>query len=1079
MSTQFITNQEKLLSDVINNILPSTQRLNMLVGYFYFSGFQEIYKNIADKEVRILIGLDIEKDILNKVKEFELIQTVNLSRSQVRDNFNKSFVQLFNDSDFFDTEEKQNSFRLFLEKIKNKTLEIRKTVHQNHAKLYIFENKPEHNQNGELLGTIITGSSNLTRPGLKGQGELNVIFHDNGNYEEALKIFNDLWDEKNSVEIVGKTTTDSFLTEVIEKIWIDKLYDPYLLYIRVLEEYFSFTKKEGIILPSEITKNKFMNLKYQNDAIAQSIEILNRHSGVIIADVVGLGKSIIASAVAHNMGLRTIIITPPHLTGQWDDYHTDFGFNAKIFSSGKIQDAVEYDLSYNEPKLIIIDEAHKYRNELNIDYGYLHQLCQGNKVVLLTATPFNNQPQDIFSMIRLFQIPARSTIQTVDNLSYRFKELIKEYKEIKKSQIQKKSDMKDEIKVLAQKIRDILAPLVIRRSRLDLEKINEYRDDLKKQGISFPKVNDPEILDYPLGKLSVLYEKTLEKIASTENETRGFLGARYKPTNYLKDEYKKQVAEELGVEENLLLQSQANLAKFMRRLLVRRFESSVKAFHDSLNSLIKSSEYMRDWYNKFDKVPIYKKGDLPDIEDLEQSTEEDLSEELQPVTFDEQLKKYYDKGLKIIKKSWLKDTFIGDIEKDIKLLKEIRTEWFKDGIKHDPKLECFEKRIKQQLKKEPDRKIVIFTEFADTANYLNDKLKNKLKIFKYTSADSSYTNKKTIKENFDAGNPIQKDDYDILIATDAISEGFNLHRAGTVFNYDIPYNPTRVIQRVGRINRINKKVFDELFIYNFFPTATGEEEIRIKKISTLKISLFNALLGTDIKVLTSDEELESYYKDKFIKSMANQEELSWDVQYRNELGILKVKHPDVLQKAMTVPRRARIRRTEKKDTAGVIVFARKGKEYTFKLGISKEDYKTLGPETALKLFESEVTEKSEQVSKNFESVYQYLKNNLFNKKTQVPFDKGKNEAINKLDILQEKIPDKKDYFNDLKYVIKELDALPERYAKQIRQISEKSLEKDVEELQKDVSQKYLIDIIEKARRIEDEEESLILAEELI
>jgi len=1079
MSNQFITNQEKLLSEVINNILPSTQKLNILVGYFYFSGFQEIYKNIADKEVKILIGLDIEKDILNKVKEFELIQSINLSRSQVRDNFNKSFIQLFNDSDYFDIEEKQEAFRIFLEKIINKTLEIRKTVQQNHAKLYVFENKPEHNQNGEFLGTIITGSSNLTRSGLKGQREINVIFRDNGNYEEALKIFNELWKDENSVEIVGKTTTDSFLIEIIEKIWIDKLYDPYLLYIRVLEEYFSFTKKEGIILPSEITKNKFMNLKYQNDAISQSIEILNRHNGVIIADVVGLGKSIIASAVAHNMGLRTIIISPPHLIGQWDDYHIDFGFNAKIFSSGKIQEALEYDFAYNEPKLIIIDESHKYRNELNIDYGYLHQLCQGNKVILLTATPFNNQPQDIFSMIRLFQIPARSTIQTVDNLSYRFKELIKEYKEIKKSQIQKKSDMKDEIKILAQKIRDILAPLVIRRSRLDLEKINEYREDLKKQGISFPEVKDPTILDYPLGKLSILYEKTLEKIVSTEDESQGFMGTRYKPTNYLKEEHKKQVADELGVKEDLLVQVQINLSKFMRRLLVRRFESSVKAFHDSLNSLIKSSEYMRDWYNKFESVPIYKKGDLPDIEILEQSTSEDLDEELQQITFDEQLKKYYDKGLKIIKKEWLKDTFIKDIEKDIKLLKEIRAEWFKDGIKHDPKLECFEKEIKQQLKKEPNRKIVVFTEFSDTANYLYEKLKNKLKIFKYTSADSSETNKKIIKENFDAGNPIQKDDYDILIATDAISEGFNLHKAGIIFNYDIPYNPTRVIQRVGRINRINKKVFNELYIYNFFPTATGEAETRIKKISTLKISLFNALLGTDIKVLTSDEELESYYKNEFIKSMANQEELSWDVKYRNELGILKNKHPDILQKAMAVPHRARIRRTEKKDTAGVIVFARKGKEYTFKLGISKEDYTTLGPETALKLFESEITEKSEKISKNFEPIYQHVKNNLFNKKTQVSFDKGKTESINKLEVLQEKIPDKKDYFNDLKYIIKELDALPERYAKQIRQISEKSLEKDVEELQKDVSQKYLIEIIEKARRIEDEAESLILTEELI
>jgi superfamily II DNA/RNA helicase len=176
-----------------------------------------------------------------------------------------------------------------------------------------------------------------------------------------------------------------------------------------------------------------------------------------------------------------------------------------------------------------------------------------------------------------------------------------------------------------------------------------------------------------------------------------------------------------------------------------------------------------------------------------------------------------------------------DIEKDIALLEGIRDNWFKRGeISHDPKLDHFATVAGDMLRKEPLRKLVVYTSYADTANYLYDRLKDSLRVFKYTGSDATRENKRIIKENFDAGWPEQKDDSDILIATDAISDGYNLHRAGAIFNYDIPYNPTRVIQRVGRINRINKKVFDQLYIYNFFPSEIGEREMEAKSISTLK-----------------------------------------------------------------------------------------------------------------------------------------------------------------------------------------------------------------------------------------------------
>ena len=265
MSTQFITNQDRLLSDVVNNILPSAEKLYFLVGYFYFSGFEEIYKNIADKEIKILVGLEVEKDITNKIKEFEVINDVNASRGKIRDNYYRSFVELYNDTDYFDSVIKQEAFRIFVKKIEDGTLEIKKTLHPNHAKLYIFENKKEHTQNGEFPGTVITGSSNLSRAGLKGRFEINVISRETQNYKEAYQIFSSLWQD--AITIVDKSTIKDFLFNVVEKIWFEKLPKPFLLYVRVLEEYFAERKGDAIRLPREITRNKYINLKYQEDVI--------------------------------------------------------------------------------------------------------------------------------------------------------------------------------------------------------------------------------------------------------------------------------------------------------------------------------------------------------------------------------------------------------------------------------------------------------------------------------------------------------------------------------------------------------------------------------------------------------------------------------------------------------------------------------------------------------------------------------------------------------------------------------------------------------------------------------------------
>ncbi len=1079
MASEFITNKDKKLSDVINNILPATDNLYFLVGYFYFSGFEKIYKQVIDKKLKILVGLQIEIDLTNRIKELYFLEKLNISRAKVRDNYLQSIVDVFNETDIFDTEEKQDAFRLFIDKIHDGTMEIRKTQESNHAKLYIFENKTEQNHGGEFLGTVITGSSNLTHSGLEGRFEINVSLRDNYNFTLAQNLFLELWEK--SVVIVDENNKNDFLNKVVEKIWLDKLPKPFLLYIRVLAEYFA-EQEELITLPADITDGKYFNFKYQVDAIKRAIGIIERHNGVIVADVVGLGKSIIASTVAHNLNLKTIVIAPPHLEQQWNDYRYEFSFNAKVYSSGKIKTALEENLD-DEQKLIIIDEAHKYRNELNADYAYLHQLCQQNKVMLLTATPFNNRPQDIFSMIKLFQIPTRSTIRTIENLSYQFYSLILRYKEIKKiqrSKTESQQEIEKRINEVANEIRDILSPLIVRRSRLDLEAIEEYKEDLVQQNISFPVVNDPIELEYNLDDIEELYANTLHKICP-QNEDEGFIGARYMPVNYVKnfDKYKKNIAKDMGIDENLLKQSQVNLAKFMRRLLVRRFESSMESFRLSLRSMIKSSETIESWYEKKGGVPVFKKGDLPGPEDLLNLTGDDALKTLDELLEDEKLDKYVQRGLWFIEKKELKVGFILQVKKDIQLLKEIYNDWFGNRIISDPKLSHFTELIKSQLRSDPTRKIVVFTEFADTANYLYESLKDGLRIFKYSSSDNTKENKQTIRSNFDAGYDKPENDFDILIATDAISEGYNLHRAGTIFNYDIPYNPTRVIQRVGRINRINKKVFDELFIYNFFPSATGEKETHIKEIATLKMDMIHALLGEDTMVLTDQEKLGSRFAVQFKEQIGKQEQLSPEAKYENLIKNYRAYNQDIINEALAVPKRVKIKRSFKKDEDGVLLFARKGKEYVFKLTKPEGESTNLTSAKGLELFEAELQEDPHEVSKVFDKVYQIAKSNLFITKTVMTKDKGKKDAIAKLKLLKKDFSQYRDYLEDLVYVAEKLDALPERYLKMIRAISIDTIEQDMNSFIDEVSTTYLSKIIDREQAIANEKESLIIAEELI
>ncbi|HYT40725.1 MAG TPA: helicase-related protein, partial [Methylomirabilota bacterium] len=333
-----------------------------------------------------------------------------------------------------------------------------------------------------------------------------------------------------------------------------------------------------------------------------------------------------------------------------------------------------------------------------------------------------------------------------------------------------------------------------------------------------------------------------------------------------------------------------------------------------------------------------------------------------------------------ISKDLLEPQFIEDVRHDTKLLQSIRQDWYSNPeyADLDPKLDNIIEKIRRLLSEDPQRKIVIFSSYKDTVDYVYKKMLEAglSRVMQYTASEASTENKKIIRQNFDASLPESKqtNDFDVLIATDALSEGFNLHRAGIVINYDIPYNPTRVIQRVGRINRINKKVFDFINIYNCFPTTIGEEETRVKSISTLKMKLINAVVGSDTKTLTKDEELVSFFKDEFDKARKEDEQLSWDTVHR-EAYDKALKDSKLMQTVQNVPRRSRVKRLETK-APGVVVFGKKGQNTIFTYGDVDSDVRVVSSEEALPYFEANPDEKGKVVDKDFTSLFNIAKEKL-------------------------------------------------------------------------------------------------------
>ena len=1039
---QIIDNQNhnSLYQAIADAIGADTTGLDIEVGYFYLCGFELLSKKLDELKVRILVGSYIDPDAIpTLITESMKKSSVNLDPFQPRSvpsskqervrAFGEGIKKLANQTAIFDAPEAQESYSILEKKLEDGSLEIKMTETQAHGKSYVI-----HNKNA---GKVFMGSSNFTYNGLVGQQEINETFDSEEKYKEYSNKFSDRWSDARNIVIQEKGKSDMFLRKFKDELWMNVVPTPYLMYVRLLDEIFGAEYEINVTNASQATRGQYLNLSYQMDAVKMAIERLKNYDGAIIADVVGLGKSIIATTIAVNCpDLKTIIIAPPHLVPMWEDYAEEFKLRGpKVFSAGKIEEVYDKYKNSTEPILFILDEAHRYRNEDTQDYQLLHQLTRsngGNKVLMLSATPFNNDPRDIFALIKLFQTPGAATLRTVGNLSAKFADLAIRYKALRRFQAngaittEQKKELDTKRDAIASELRRLLEPIIIRRSRIDLEKIMRYREDLKAQKIEFSKMEDPIIREYELGDFTDIYLETIKRIVSDKKIAGGLTGARYMPTTYALDDNVDFTKKYPELED--IKTAQMNVASFMRKLLVMRFESSRAAFQSTLRKFIASHQKILDWVEQKKLVPISKKAYIPSPDEMPEEDTEEINLESQTEFASTEVTN--NKKIVFIKLEDLGEKFVPDLKHDISVLTDIYEKWFGPQspflLMPDPKLKQLILDIQKHLINDPDRKIVVFSMYADTVVYVGEALQGAgILTFVYTGKNSK-SDRKIVRENFDAGILVDKqsNDFRVLVATDALSEGVNLNRAGRVINYDIPYNPTRVIQRVGRINRIDKKMFDELFIDNYFPTHVGEKEINVRGVSTLKMQIFNSVIGNDSRALTEDETLESFFIDEFRK--ATTEEESWDTVHREAYEQAK-RNNETIELAKKIPMRARIVRKSRQVQVGVGVGIR-GKNKIYALETSGQ-VELVDAERVLNHFAANKDEIGEKTDNQFGIVFNAIKEKLFEKPPMGRMSRNRTEVVNILRSVQES--QYQNYCDDLMKVVSDLDDLSEGQLKAI------------------------------------------------
>ena len=833
-----IDNKKITLEDQLTHILPDTKKASIAVGYFFISGFASIVdyfekiNNSNDKNhiVRILISPTTDQytaEVL--IESNEHLQSVEKKVSQngypSQDNINKKIlhtnIKVKQSLEYMQqTDSDQDVVGKLLCMVKNEKLQVRVYRKEKlHAKAYIFEL-----DNNQLPAIAIVGSSNMSISGIREHSELNLKTREPSDAVKLLEWFDEHWDE-------GEPFTKE-LADIMTNSWAGKKRQPLDVYNKALAHEFKhkFDQKTERQISKVITLKLF---DFQKDAVIDSISSLEKYGGIIVADVVGLGKSYIGSAILKYLQERdktnALIICPPHLIPMWEEYSDVNNINAKIISRGKLgRDNFSLD-KYTNCNLILIDESHNFRNTNTKSYKMLESFMMKNnpKVILLTATTLSNEISDIKNQLKLFPNGNETSIPPADEIG--LDEFFKRFG-------------KEKLDIHKEEFRDFLQHVMIRRTRKYIIENYAERDENGKPYITvnenrqyFPKrdMSNPE--QYDIDKVYIGKYDSIEQLLGNKSLKL----ARYVPGKYLKEEYQNDAN---YVD---LFKSSKSLEGLIRTSLLKRMESSVAAFEKSIDhyklGCERFIEYLRDG-----KMPIgkeFSKEIYDTIIDISEG-EEDIDFKIPDI-----VSKYDIKAFDI---ELLQEDIINDITK----FNEIKSRIPKNKTKDDDKIH----KLKELIQTNIDKKILVFTESKVTAEYIGCYIKKEIKELsdKMAIVSASSEKKMNVVRRFDPehnpGKETVNNPISLLISTDVLAEGVNLQTGQMVINYDFHWNPTKLIQRVGRIDRIGSK-HEKIEIINFLPNPKLENSLNLKKIVESKISKINDVIGMGNPILTNTEQV--------------------------------------------------------------------------------------------------------------------------------------------------------------------------------------------------------------------------------
>ena len=826
------------LDTAAGNATPSAQPDEVRIASTFFSpaGFRLISSALEKiPTVRLMLGVDMPSNLSARRRPIGETEERWLN-NRLQSRLDKQRINMEQERNLlpFSTEY-NHALRVLVSALRQGNLEVRRYEKSfMHAKAYIFSNKDE--------GGLLAGSSNLTQAGFTTNVELNLGRFDQPTWHKAVAWFDELWEGAQPLE----------LAELYEaSLMLD---DPWYVFLRVLYQLYG----EELEFEQQTGDGDLALTTFQKHGVARTNRLIKENGGAIVADEVGLGKTFIAGEILTQYierGQRALLICPASLReSTWKNFLTQYQVHCECYSyhelgndeqlvKDKSKGKKHLQMSKESYQLVLIDEAHNYRNPAApTRAGVLRELLAGRKkeLLMLTATPVNNSLWDLYTLLTYF---IRQDSYFIDRNIHSMRGLFKQAMSIDAANLHP----------------DMLYPIIdattVKRTRQFVQ--TYYAKDTIKtadgetEQIIFPDPI-PKTVRYDLdqtapGLMEKIF-KALDPDAPLENPETLTL-ARYKVQAYISDEIPEK-------DKELLKEATASpeaVAYLIRSALLKRFESSVLAFRKTLNKIQK--QYNTCW-GALNEGRVVSTAFLSEISGEDETALEELLERTghsyHAKNFDGDLLREHLRHDRKLLRKLIKALEAVTPEKDAKLI-ALRTEL--EQIAEEAQQQATSTRTEGDL-----RKVLIFSSFADTVDWVgeflekevrtNPKLKNlQGRVRRVTGRKGeNYIAPKEAAYGFaplsmSVGKTAESEDlYDILVTTDVLAEGVNLQQCRHIINYDLPWNPMRLVQRHGRIDRIGSR-HSRVYLRSIFPDKHLDELLHLEQRIMEKIAMASAAIG--------------------------------------------------------------------------------------------------------------------------------------------------------------------------------------------------------------------------------------------